>query len=106
MEFFRRSHQSRSSSRTSSRGRSVSPDGERRSWSYSQSPTLRTDEDRQKEQSSLDFVSVVVTLRSLNKLPEASSESRKIRGFSAALEDDDQPTSSYCFPVGGVSGDR
>ena len=44
-------------------------------------------------------------LWSLNELPEASLESRKIRGFRVALEDNDQPASSYCLPVGGASGD-
>ena len=48
---------------------------------------------------------MVATLRSLNELPEAPSESRKIRGFRAALEDDDQPASSYRLPVGGASAD-
>ena len=55
------------------------------------------------EQSSLDFGSVVAILRSLNELPEAPSESCKILGFRSALEDDDQPASSYCLPVGSVS---
>ena len=39
----------------------------------------------------LIFVSVVATLQSLNELPEAPSESHKIRGFRAALDDDEQP---------------
>ena len=43
----------------------------------------------EEEQPLLDFVSVVATLQSLNELLEAPSESRKIRGFRAALEDDD-----------------
>ena len=43
------------------------------------------DEGRQEEQSSLDFVSVVVTLHFLNELPEAPSESCKILGFHAAF---------------------
>ena len=50
-------------------------------------------------------MSVMATLRSLNELLEAPSESRKIRGFRAALEDDDQPTSSYRLLVGGASAD-
>ena len=61
------------------------------------------DEDRQEEQSLLNFVPVVATLQSLNELPEAPSESRKICGFCVALEDDDQPASSYHLPVDGAS---
>ena len=90
----------RSPSRTSSRCRSASP-GDSRDRSLSRSPSWRADEDRQDERSSLDFVSVVATLRSLNELPEASSESHKIRGYHVALEDDDQPASSYHLPVWG-----
>ena len=63
------------------------------------------DEDRQEEQSSLDFISVVAHIWSLNKLPEALSENQKICGFRAALEEDDQPASSYRLPVGGASAD-
>ena len=48
---------------------------------------------------------MVATLFSLNELPEAPSESRKIRGFRAALEDDDQPTPLYQLSVGGMSTD-
>ena len=66
---------------------------------------LDTDEDRQEEHSSLDFVSVVATLRSLNEMPEGPPESRKIRGFQATLEDGDQPASSYRLQVGGASAD-
>ena len=62
-------------------------------------------EDHQEEQSLLDFVSVVATLQSLNELPEAPSESRNICGFCAALENDDQPASSYRLLVGRASGD-
>ena len=46
---------------------------------------------------------MVATLQSLNELLEAPSESCKIRGFPAALEDDDQLASSYCLPVGSLS---
>ena len=53
----------------------------------------------------MDFVSVVAILGSLNEFLEAPSESRKIRGFRAAMEDDNQPASSYRLPAGGVSGD-
>ena len=63
------------------------------------------DKDRQEEQSSVDFVLVVANLRSLNELPEAPSESCKIRGFRAVLEDDDLLTSLYRLPVGGASAD-
>ena len=105
-ELPRRSRGSRSPSRVSSRCKSASPDSSRRrsrsrSWTSSQ----RTDEDRQEEKSLLDFVSVVAMLQSLNELPEAPSESRKIRGIRAALEDDDQRTSSYRLPFGWTSGD-
>ena len=44
-------------------------------------------------------------MRSLNELPEAPFENCKIRGFQAALKDDDQPASSYHLPVGGASAD-
>ena len=94
-----------SPSKTSSRGGSASPDGSRHcSRSCSWGPSRRTDEDRQEEQSLLDFVSVMVTLQSLNKLSEAPSESRKTHGFRVALEDDNQPASSYRLPVGGALG--
>ena len=62
------------------------------------------DEDRQGEQSSLDFVTAVAMLRSLNELPEDPSGSCKICGFCVASEDDDQPASSYRLPVGGTFG--
>ena len=93
-------------SRTSSRGGSASPEGERRrSRSRLLSPSWQVDEDRQKEQSSLDFVSVVATLCSLIELLKAPSESHKIHGFRAALEDDNQPTSLYRLPVDGTLAD-
>ena len=105
-ESSRQSKRSRSHSRTSSRGGSASPDGEKRySCSCLPSPLWRVDEDRQDQQSSLDFESVVTTLRSPNELPEAPSEGRKVRGFRAALEDDGQPASSYKMPVHGASAD-
>ena len=66
----------------SSRGRSASSDGLRcHSRCRSQSLSRCTEEDRQEEQYSLDSVSVMATLWSQNELPEAPSESRKIRGF-------------------------
>ena len=65
----------------------------------------RTNEDHQEKQPSLNFVSVVAILRSLNELQEVPSESLKIRGFCAALEDDNQLASSCHLPVGGASGD-
>ena len=63
------------------------------------------DEDRQEDQSSLDFLLVVATLHSLNELLEAPSESRKIHGFRTAFEDDKQPVLSYRLPVDGTSAD-
>ena len=48
---------------------------------------------------------MVATLQSLNDLLEVSSESRKICGVCAALEDDNQPASSYHLLVGGALGD-
>ena len=42
---------------------------------------------------------------SLNEPLEAPSDSHKIRGFCAALEDDDQPPCLYHLLVGGASGD-
>ena len=82
-------------SRTSSRGGSASPGGEKCS-SHSRCPSQsrRVDDDRQEEQFSIDFVSVS-HLCFLAWLPEAPSEGRKIHGFMAALEDDDQPAASY-----------
>ena len=101
-----RSRHSRSPSRASSRGGSASPDGlRRRSRSRSRSPSRRADEGHHEEQSLMDFVSVMATLRSLNGLMETSSENHKIRGFWAALEDDEQPASSYRLPVGDASSD-
>ena len=44
-------------------------------------------------------------MRSLNELLEAPSESHKILGFRGALEDDDQPASSYHLPIGRGSAD-
>ena len=41
----------------------------------------------------------------ISELLEAPSENRKIRGFRAALDGNDQPASSYCLPVGGASVD-
>ena len=102
----RQSRHSRSPSRTSSRGGSASPGGGKcgaRSRSPSQS--LWTDKECQEEQSSLDFVTVESHLHFLTRLPEASSESPKIRGFMAALEDNDQPAASYKLAIGGASAD-
>ena len=48
---------------------------------------------------------MVNNLRSLNGLLEALSESRKICGFRSAVEDDDQPASSYKMPIGEASAD-
>ena len=95
----RQSRWSWSPSRMSTRDGSASPDGGKY-YSCSCLPlqSWRADEDRQEEQSSLEFVSVVTTLLSLNKLPGSPSESRKLRGFWAAVEDDDQPASSIRCP--------
>ena len=80
------SRQSQSPTRKSSRGGSASPDREKCcSGSRSPSPSRRADEDCQEEQFSLEFVSFMATLRSLNEVPEAPSESHKMRGFRAAL---------------------
>ena len=46
-----------------------------------------------------------MTLRPLNELSEAPSESGKICGLQEALEDDEQPASSYKMPVGGALAD-
>ena len=96
----------RSLSRTSFRGGSACPGGLKRS-SRSHSPTQsrRADEDHQEEQSSLDFVAVVASLHSLNGLSEAPSESYKICGFRAALEEDDQLAASYKLPIEDASVD-
>ena len=100
-----RSCRLRSPSSASSRGGSSSPDSSRcRSCSCLPVPSRCEDEDYQEEQSLLDFVLVVATLRSLNQLSEDPSESRKIRGFHVVLKDDDQPASSYHLPVGSASG--
>ena len=88
----RRSGHSRSPSRTSSRGGSASPGGGKRgSCSHPPSQSRQADEDCQEEQSSLDFVTAVS-----HGLPEAPSESRKIRNLVAA---------SYKLPFGGASAD-
>ena len=87
----------------SSRGASASLGGEKRSF-RSRSPiqSRKGDEDRQEEKSSVDFISVMAQLRSIGGLPEG----HKIRGFMAALEDDDLPAaSSYKMPIGGASTD-
>ena len=42
---------------------------------------------------------------SLNELLQAPFENCKINGFWAALEDDDQPASSYRLPVIGASAE-
>ena len=57
----------------------------------------------QKEQSLLDLFSVVATFAVPEWLQGVPSESRKIRGFRAALSDYKQPSSSYHFPIGGKS---
>ena len=101
--------QSRSSCspyRKSSRCGSAPPgDSKRHSRSCSCSASWRMDEDRQEEQSSLDFVSVVAHMRSVSELLEAPSENRKIHGFRVALEDDDQLVSSYRLPFDDASVD-
>ena len=95
-----RSRHSRSPASAPSSGGSASPDGARCcSRSRLRSTSWRMDKDHQKEQSLLDFVSA---MRSLNKLPEAPSESRKIHGFRAILEDDDQPTPLYRLLMVGL----
>ena len=45
------------------------------------------------------------TLRSQNELPGAPSENRKIRGFRAALEGDEQSALSYRVLDGGALAD-
>ena len=96
-----------SPSRTFSREGSASHGGgEHSSRSCSPSHSRKVDEDCQEEQSSIDFVHVVSQLCSLGRLPEALSEGCKIRGFMAALEDDNLPAaSSYKMPIGGASAD-
>ena len=81
-ESSRLSRYSWSPSRTSSRGGSPSSNGER-CHSCFHSPALyrQSNEDYQEEQSSLDFVSAVAILRSLNELLETPSESHKICSF-------------------------
>ena len=76
-------------------------------FSYFRSPSQsqRADKDCQEEQSSLDFMAVVAHLYSLNGLPEASSESCKIRGFRTALVNGNQPAASYKLTIGNVSAD-
>ena len=44
-------------------------------------------------------------MQSVNSLPEALSEGRKIRGFRAGFDDNEQPASSYWLPNGDVSTD-
>ena len=77
--------QSRSSCspyRTSSRCGSAPPgDSKLHSRSCSCSASWRMDEDRQEEQSSLDFVSVVAHMRSVSELLEAPSENRRSTVF-------------------------
>ena len=49
---------------------------------------------------------MVAQLHFLGGLPEAPLEGRKIRGFMAALEDNDlSAASSYKMPIGGASLD-
>ena len=97
---------SHSPSRASSRLGSGSPDGSRhRSCFCLHFPSRRANKDRQEEQSSLDFVDVVVHMWSVNDLLEAPSENHKILGFRAMLDDDDQLALSYCLPVCGESAD-
>ena len=67
------SHRSQSPSRASSGCWSASPDGARRPSQLFRSLHLGTR--RSSPRSSLDFVSVVAVLRSLNELPEAPLES-------------------------------
>ena len=45
----------------------------------------------------------MTNLHSLNGLLEDLSDSRKIRGFHLALEDDTQPSASYKLPIGDAS---
>ena len=76
----------------------------RHSCSRSSSLSQWVDEDHQEEQSSLDFVSIMVTLQSLNDLPGSFREPQDSR-IQATLEDDEQPALSYRMPVGCASAD-
>ena len=63
------------------------------------------DESCQEVQYWLNFVSFVANLHSLYGLLEAPSKSRHIRGFHAALEDDNQPSPSCRLPNSAASAD-
>ena len=101
-----RSRSSQSPSRTSSRHGSGSPSGSHcRLHLLSHLLFHRADEDRQEEQLLLEFVNVIVQMKSESRLPEAPLEGCKIHGFCEGLDDDEQPESSYRLPIGDASAD-
>ena len=97
-----RSRGSRSPSRTSSRYDSGSP---RCLSSWSRSPSHRAGEDRQEEQSLLEFMNVISQMQSESRLPEVPLEGRKILGFHVGLDNDEQLASSYRLPIGDAAAD-
>ena len=63
------------------------------------------DEDHRKKQSSLDLLSVLATLPSLNGCRRLFHRAISSVAFGRLLMDSEQPASSYRFPVGGMSSD-
>ena len=58
-----------------------------------------------REEPSADIVEVFSWIRDICSLPPVPSEWRKICSFCADRDLDDQPSASYCLPVGDVSAD-
>ena len=97
---------SRSPSRMSSRHGSGSPGcSSRHLHSCLHSPSHHADMDRQEEQPLLEFGNVFTQMQSVNRLLEALSEGRKIHGFHAGFDDNEQPASSYWLPIRNASAD-
>ena len=53
----------------------------------------------------MELVDVIGKMRSVLRLLEAPSEERKIHGFCAGLDAEEQPVSSYSLPIGDPSAD-
>ena len=94
------------SPRVSFRCGSCSPGGShRRLYSRLHSTSRQADENRQGEHSPLELAHVIDKMPSVSCLPEAPSKGRKICGFHAGLDDEEQPASLYRLLIGDASVD-
>ena len=72
-----------------------------RSVSWSPARQNEPPKNKQEEHSCTDTVDVVFWIWDMCGLPPALFKGRKMRGFHAGLDPDDQP-SFYCLPVGDI----